>query len=59
MTLQETAIGDFVTVWCIGWGAWDNDTVKVVEKSGLVTVEHRDGTRHDMSPTTQCKKATW
>jgi hypothetical protein len=58
-TLDKCNIGEFVRLWCIGWNAWDDDTVKVIEQGVLTTVEYRNGTTGRFACNTKCKSASF
>ena len=58
-TLEKCKEGDFVTLWCIGFNAWDNDLVKIVSKGILVTVQYRSGKKAEFINSTKCKTSTF
>ena len=59
MTLKDCKVGDFVIVWCIGWRAWDNEVLKIIEKGFYVTLENRSGVRQELIDSCVCKPASW
>ncbi len=59
MTLNDCKKGDYVTLWCIGRSAWDDDVVKIVKKGILIKVKYRNGTKKEFSSATECKIASF
>ena len=57
--LEDCEIGDFVTLWCVGWNDWDTDVVKVTDKGVLITIQYRNKTTGRFSCSTKCKIASF
>lgn len=53
--LEECNIGDFVKIWCIGTLCWDDEIVKIIDKSVLITVQYKNGSTGRFSTTALCK----
>jgi len=57
MKLNETEVGDYVSIWCIGTLQWDDEIVKIKDIGGiLVTVEYKNGHIGEFSNDAICKK---
>lgn len=53
--LEDCNIGDYVIIWCIGSLCFDNEVVKIIDKSILITIKYKSGTTYMFSPFTKCK----
>ena len=54
--LEDCKIGDLVRIWCIGWNAWDNEVVKIVDNgvSSLIKVQYGSGRTGEFVPSAEC-----
>ena len=53
--LKDCNLGDLVKVWCCGWGRFDTEVTKVIDKSFFVTLQDRNGTEHKYASSALCK----
>lgn len=53
--LEDCNIGDFVRIWCIGTLCWDDEVVKIIDKSVLITVQYQSGRTGRFSSSAECK----
>lgn len=55
--LKDCKVGDKVRLWCIGWRAWDDVVVQIVDNgvSTLIKVKYPSGRTSEFVPTTQCR----
>lgn len=56
MEIKDCKIGDKVRIWCIGWMAWDNDVVEIVDNgvSSLIKVKYASGRTVEFVSSTDC-----
>jgi hypothetical protein len=54
--LKDCKVGDKVRLWCIGWRAWDDVVVEIVDNgvSSLIKVKYPSGRTGEFVPTTEC-----
>lgn len=54
--LKDCKTGDTVRLWCIGWMAWDDVIVEILDNgvSSLVKVKYSSGREAEFVPTTKC-----
>ena len=53
--LEECNIGDLVRIWCIGTLYWDDEVVKIINKSVSITVQYKSGRTARFSSSAECK----
>ena len=53
--LENCNIGDLVRIWCIGTLCWDDEVVKIIDKSVLITVKYQSGRTGRFSSSAECK----
>ncbi|MFT4734611.1 MAG: hypothetical protein ACI9K1_001568 [Arcticibacterium sp.] len=54
--LEDCKIGDTVRIWCIGWNAWDNEVVNIIDNgvSSLIKVKYCSGRTREFVPSAGC-----
>lgn len=53
--LKDCEVGDVVRLYCIGWGSFDNQLSRVIDKGFFITVKSEDGATSRMVDTAECQ----
>ena len=53
--LEDCNVGDLVRIWCIGTLCWDDEVVRIIDKSVLITVQYQSGKTGRFSSSAECK----